>query len=102
MELSRISIILNLLKKRKINENFVELFNSPSVLLPVFYNSVTWSRFGCISVFFLSKMGFLFPINQIKRAVYFGVITGLTAWVGIVFSKLIARYKSRKTPPDSE
>ena len=29
-------------------------------------------------------------------------ITGLTAWVGIVFSKLIAGYKSRKTPPDSE
>ncbi|SQM19160.1 Uncharacterised protein [Escherichia coli] len=55
MELSRISIILNLLKKRKINENFVELFNSPSVLLPVFYNSVTWSRFGCISVFFFQK-----------------------------------------------
>ena len=102
MELSRISIILKLLKKRKINENFVELFNSPSVLLPVFYNSVTWSRFGCISVFFFQKRVFLFPINQIKRAVYFGVITGLTAWVGIVFSKLIARYKSRKTPPDSE
>ncbi|EOW5196630.1 TPA: hypothetical protein ACGR6H_005001, partial [Escherichia coli] len=55
MELSRISIILKLLKKRKINENFVELFNSPSVLLPVFYNSVTWSRFGCISVFFFQK-----------------------------------------------
>ncbi|MED8970848.1 hypothetical protein RCL99_06440, partial [Escherichia coli] len=92
-----------LLKKRKINENFVELFSSPSVLLPVFYNSVTWSRFGCISVFFSFKNEFfLFPINQIKRAVYFGVITGLTAWVGIVFSKLIARYKSRKTPPDSE
>ncbi|EEW6404226.1 adhesin, partial [Escherichia coli] len=31
------------------------LFNSPSVLLPVFYNSVTWSRFGCISVFFFQK-----------------------------------------------
>ncbi len=42
-------------EKRKINENFVELFNSPSVLLPVFYNSVTWSRFGCISVFFFQK-----------------------------------------------
>ncbi|EOB5607648.1 adhesin [Escherichia coli] len=42
-------------EKKKINENFVELFNSPSVLLPVFYNSVTWSRFGCISVFFFQK-----------------------------------------------
>ncbi|MCX0053512.1 hypothetical protein, partial [Escherichia coli] len=56
-----------------------------------------------VSLFFSFKNEFfLFPINQIKRAVYFGVITGLTAWVGIVFSKLIARYKSRKTPPDSE
>ncbi|MCX0145224.1 adhesin [Escherichia coli] len=42
-------------EKKKINENFVGLFNSPSVLLPVFYNSVTWSRFGCISVFFFQK-----------------------------------------------
>lgn len=56
-----------------------------------------------VSLFFSFKNEFfLFPINQIKRAVYFGVITGLTAWVGIVFSKLIARYKSRKTPSDSE
>ncbi|EMP3899022.1 hypothetical protein WD107_002961 [Escherichia coli] len=56
-----------------------------------------------VSLFFSFKNEFfLFPLNQIKRAVYFGVITGLTAWVGIVFSKLIARYKSRKTPPDSE
>ncbi|EFJ4063674.1 hypothetical protein MJ19_004384 [Escherichia coli] len=56
-----------------------------------------------VSLFFSFKNEFfLFPINQIKRAVYFGVITGLTAWVGIVFSKLMARYKSRKTPPDSE
>ncbi|MDC6832164.1 hypothetical protein [Escherichia coli] len=56
-----------------------------------------------VSLFFSFKNEFfLFPINQIKRAVYFGVITGLTAWVGIVFSKLIARYKSRKTQPDSE
>lgn len=52
-----------------------------------------------VSLFFSFKNEFFF---QIKRAVYFGVITGLTAWVGIVFSKLIARYKSRKTPPDSE
>lgn len=44
-----------------------------------------------VSLFFSFKNEFfLFPINQIKRAVYFGVITGLTAWVGIVFSKLIA------------
>ncbi|EPM9396898.1 hypothetical protein [Escherichia coli] len=67
-------------KANKYPSGFVELFNSPSVLLPVFYNSFTWSRFGCISVFFKNEV-FLFPINQIKSAVYFGVITGLTAWV---------------------
>ncbi|MGI5752248.1 hypothetical protein ACRYKV_18495 [Escherichia coli] len=80
----------------------MELFNSPSVLLPVF--TIALLGVGLVvSLFFSFKNEFfLFPINQIKRAVYFGVITGLTAWVGIVFSKLIARYKSRKTPPDSE
>ena len=51
-----------------------------------------------VSLFFSFKNEFfLFPINQIKRAVYFGVITGLTAWVGIVFSKLIARYNADST-----
>lgn len=34
-----------------------------------------------VSLFFFKNEVFLFPINQIKRAVYFCVITELTAWV---------------------
>lgn len=53
-----------------------------------------------VSLFFSFKnVEFIFPINQVRRAIYFGVITGLTAWVGIVFSKLITKCKTKKLPP---
>ena len=50
---------------------------------------------GLIIIFiaFLKNDSFLFPISQIKRAVVFGFITGLVAWIGIIIFKLIDKLK---------
>jgi uncharacterized membrane protein len=46
-----------------------------------------------IFMFFLKNDSFLFSISQIKRAVVFGFITGVVAWIGIIVFKLIDKLK---------
>lgn len=56
-----------------------------------------------ISIIFFFKNGvFIFPEDQIKRAIFFGFVTGVFAWAGIVIFKLIDKFKARKFPPSDQ
>lgn len=55
-----------------------------------------------VSLFFLSKMSFFISNQSNKKGCLFWCYYRVNCMGWDCFSKLIARYKSRKTPPDSE
>jgi hypothetical protein len=49
-------------------------------------------------IFYFKNEVFSFPLSQIKRAIAFGIITGITAWVGIILFKLFDKYIKPSKP----
>ncbi|MCY9847282.1 hypothetical protein [Pectobacterium jejuense] len=47
------------------------------------------------SVYYFSHGVFNFPKYQVERAVVFGSITGVAAWLGILIFKLLDKFKKK-------
>lgn len=54
---------------------------------------------GIATFYYFKGDGFNFPLNQVKRAVVFGCITGTAITLATIVFKLIDAFNARKKPP---
>ncbi|OMP94786.1 hypothetical protein BZP36_09540 [Raoultella terrigena] len=54
---------------------------------------------GISTIHYISDGIFIFPENQIKRAIAFGCICGIAITVITLVYRLIDKFKTRKSPP---
>lgn len=77
-------------------KNYIKLLIYSCIFCCVVYFILT----GGVALFlYLTKNYFFYPLEQIKRTIVFGTISGITITVAALVFNKIGEYKARKYPP---